>query len=162
MLCSTRRQTATLWKMKKRKRCSCRHQNGAQLRKVTVQVVCELTVLAGHNNLLFFLEIDPASKVHSCFIITSYHVSQKKVTVQVGNVNKALGSVSKMVRNVNKVMFDTTGSYNEKHDDERRVVAPIKRGSVRRGHDGGTARKRTEEKSACKKAAHVAWLVKCN
>ena len=32
---------------------------------------------------------------------------------QVANVNKALGSVSKMVRNGNRVVFDTSGSYIE-------------------------------------------------
>ena len=36
-----------------------------------------------------------------------------KVTFQVVNVNKALGSVSTMVRNGNKVVFDASGSYIE-------------------------------------------------
>ena len=35
----------------------------------------------------------------------------RKVTFQVANVNKALGSVSKIVRNANRVVFDTSGSY---------------------------------------------------
>ena len=37
----------------------------------------------------------------------------RKVTFQVGNVNKTLGSVSKMVRNGNRVVFDASGSYIE-------------------------------------------------
>ena len=37
----------------------------------------------------------------------------RKVTFQVANVNKALGSVSKMVRNGNRVVFDTSGSFIE-------------------------------------------------
>ena len=32
---------------------------------------------------------------------------------QVSNVNKAVGSVSKMVQNGNRVVFDTSGSYIE-------------------------------------------------
>ena len=57
---------------------------------------------------------------------TSDGAQMRKVTFQVANVNKALKWVSKMVRNGNRVVFDTSGSYN-------------------RGHDGGTARKATEE-----------------
>ena len=37
----------------------------------------------------------------------------RKVTFQVANVNKALGSVSKMVRKGNRVVFDTSGSHVE-------------------------------------------------
>ena len=37
----------------------------------------------------------------------------KKVTFQVATVNEALESVSKMVRNGNRVVFDTSGSYIE-------------------------------------------------
>ena len=41
----------------------------------------------------------------------------RKVTFRVANVNKALGSVSKMVRNGNRVVFDTSGSYNKMAKD---------------------------------------------
>ena len=37
----------------------------------------------------------------------------RKVTLQVANVNETLGSVSKMVRNGDRVVFDTSGSYIE-------------------------------------------------
>ena len=37
----------------------------------------------------------------------------RKVTFQAANVNKALGSVSKMVRNRNRVAFGTSRSYIE-------------------------------------------------
>ena len=37
----------------------------------------------------------------------------RKVTFQVANVNKALGSVSKMVKNGNREVFDTSGSKIE-------------------------------------------------
>ena len=43
---------------------------------------------------------------------TSDGAQLRKVTLQVANVNKALGSVSKMVRNGNMV-FDTSGSHIE-------------------------------------------------
>ena len=44
---------------------------------------------------------------------TSDGAQLRKVTFQVANVNKALGSVSKMVRNGNRVVFDTSGSHIE-------------------------------------------------
>ena len=44
---------------------------------------------------------------------TSDGAQIRKVTFQVANVNKALGSVSKMVRDGNRVVFDTSGSYTE-------------------------------------------------
>ena len=44
---------------------------------------------------------------------TSDGAQLRKVTFQVANVNKALGSVSKMVRNGKRVVFDTSGSYIE-------------------------------------------------
>ena len=37
----------------------------------------------------------------------------RKVTLQVANVNETLGSVSKMVRNGDRVVLDTSGSYIE-------------------------------------------------
>ena len=37
----------------------------------------------------------------------------RKVTIQVASVNKARGSVSKMVKNGNRVVFDTSGSHIE-------------------------------------------------
>ena len=37
----------------------------------------------------------------------------REATFQVANVNKALGSVSKMARNGNRVVFDASGSYTE-------------------------------------------------
>ena len=85
----------------------------------------------------------------------------RRVTFHAANVNKALGSVSKMVRNGNRVVFDTSGSYIEKQDDERHAVAPGKRWRVRCGHDG-TARKRTEGQTAFWEAEHVAGLVSPN
>ena len=44
-------------------------------------------------------------------VSTSDGTQLRKMTFQVANVNKALGSVSKMVRNGNRVVFDTSGSY---------------------------------------------------
>ena len=44
---------------------------------------------------------------------TSDGAQLRKVTFQVANVNKAFGSVSKMVRNGNRVVFVTSGSYTE-------------------------------------------------
>ena len=44
---------------------------------------------------------------------TSDGAQLRKVTFQVVNVNKAPGSVSKMVRNGNRVEFDTSGPYIE-------------------------------------------------
>ena len=44
---------------------------------------------------------------------TADRTQMRKVTFQVANVDKALGSVSKMVRNGNRVVFDTSRSYIE-------------------------------------------------
>ena len=44
---------------------------------------------------------------------TSDGTQLKKMTFQVANVNRALVSVPKMVRNGNRVVFDTSGSYIE-------------------------------------------------
>ena len=48
----------------------------------------------------------------------------RKVTFQGANVNKAYGSVSKMVRNGNRVVFDTSGSYIENKMTRDMMVAP--------------------------------------
>ena len=45
---------------------------------------------------------------------------------------------------------------HREQDDERNAVAPGKRWRVRRGHDGSTARKRTEGHTAFREAGHVA------
>ena len=68
----------------------------------------------------------------------------RKLAFHVASVNKALGSVLMVARNGNRVVFDTSGSYNEKKVDERRTVTPRKGWSVRRGHDCSTPRKRAE------------------
>ena len=48
-----------------------------------------------------------------------------KVTFQVANVNMAFGSVSKMVGNGNRVVFDSSGSYIEnKMTSDILCVAP--------------------------------------
>ena len=39
------------------------------------------------------------------------------MTFQVADVKKALGSVSKLVRSNNRVVFDPSGSYTESLDD---------------------------------------------
>ena len=75
-VCSTRLQTAALWKTKERKTLIMSTEDGTQLRKVTF----------------------PSGKR------------------QQANVKKALGSVSKTVRNGNRVVFDTSGSYIETKD----------------------------------------------
>ena len=68
----------------------------------------------------------------------------RKVTFQVANVNKALGSVSKMVRNGNRVVFNASVSYieNKMTND---ILWLRKTRSVRRGQYGGASRKRPEE-----------------
>ena len=58
-----------------------------------------------------------------------------KVTFEVANVNKALGSVSKMVRNGNRVLFDTSGVIHRQQDDERHTVAPRHDGVHVCGHE---------------------------
>ena len=61
----------------------------------------------------------------------------RKISFQKANANKALGSVTKMVRNGNRVVFDTFRVIRREQDDEVHIVAPKKRWSVRCGHDGG-------------------------
>ena len=56
------------------------------------------------------------------------------------------------------MVFDTSGSYN----DERHNVAPGNRWRARRGHDGSTARKKTEGPTAFWEAQHVAGRVSRN
>ena len=51
---------------------------------------------------------------------------------------------------------------HREQDDERNTVAPGKRWRVRRGHDGSTARKRTEGHTAFWEAEHVAEPVCVN
>ena len=83
----------------------------------------------------------------SVSLTTSDGEQFKKVTFQVANVNKALGSGSKMVRSGSRVVFDTSGSYIENK---------MKRWSVRRGYDGGIEENRgvsrLMEGGACSRA----------
>ena len=68
------------------------------------------------------------------------------MTFQVARVKKALGSVSQMVKNGNKLVFDQDSSGKDisyiqnKRTNEKNMVATGKR-CVRLGPDGGTPAK---------------------
>ena len=47
--------------------------------------------------------------------------SKRRMTFQLAKVNKALGSVSQIVQNGNKVVFDGSGSYIEADDTKERM-----------------------------------------
>ena len=85
----------------------------------------------------------------------------RKVKFQVANVNKAIGSVSNMIRNGNRVVFDAPWSYME-NKTKKHTVAWRRRRRKRCGHDGGASRTRPEEQTALWEAGHVAWPVSPN
>ena len=96
------------------------------------------------------------------------HVNRRWCTIEeiaipseAANVNKAHGSVSKMVRNGNRVVFHTSGSYIENENKMTKNILWLqeRRWRVRCGHDGSTPRKRTEEQTAFLGGRHVAGLV---
>ena len=63
----------------------------------------------------------------------------RKMTFQVARVNKALGSVSKIVNNGNRVVFDQSGSYIENTWTKDRIWLREDNGGVRSGHVSGAA-----------------------
>ena len=99
--------------------------------------------------------VEKRRRERTLLLSTSDGAQLRRVTFQVANVNKAHGSVSKMVRSGNGVVFDASGSDIENKMTNRCAMAPRMRWSIRRGHGGSTARKRTEGQTAIWEPEHV-------
>ena len=70
----------------------------------------------GSDRELFQLMADGSTMVNEkekTLSLSTADGHKRKVTFRVANVNKVPGSVSKMVRNGNRLVFDTSGSFIE-------------------------------------------------